>query len=114
MSEKKVEFDAVVENGGIHILYATFEEVMVKTIWIPHSADFTIGQEVHVTLTPIEPTEPELKPCPFCGESGYPAVMIVENLNNHKFYCRCMNCWAATREYGTRAVALASWNQRTE
>jgi len=66
------------------------------------------GGRYRVTLEPIEP---ELKPCPFCGASG--AYLGILHQPTHRVWCK--RCGVTTEMVGemTRADAIAAWNRRT-
>ena len=50
--------------------------------------------------------------CPFCGSEWIEPVKVLNKLNKNKFYIRCMNCGARTRNQSTIADAIALWNRR--
>jgi len=67
-------------------------------------------------------TQPELKPCPFCG--GQAAMMLNRedkfNLTSHfviytggSYWVKCEDCQASTWVAKNVDDALAQWNQRT-
>ena len=59
------------------------------------------GQIYHVTLEPIEP---ELKPCPFCGGQPHPASGIRATW--------CKDCGAEVNRRTVDEVAMEMWNRR--
>ena len=64
----------------------------------------------HVTLEPIEP---ELKPCPFCG-STQPKVSNDADLHDHvpSWYVLCSHCGCKGPEHLTLDDAIEAWNRR--
>lgn len=50
--------------------------------------------------------------CPFCGSDWIEIVKILNKSNKNKFYIRCMNCGARTRNQNTIKDAVALWNRR--
>lgn len=57
----------------------------------------------------------ELKPCPFCGDSGVrvfgdrPGEAMLGGFN---VCCENPNCQATCRHSGNREKAIAAWNRR--
>ena len=107
---EKIEFEATAELRGDGL--GNWIACSGGKIHLVSGADkmLKIGQRYHVTL---EPVEPELKPCPFCGEKDDLTVMRLG-----ASFVRCLSCDAAgpiayahsekTAEH--RAIEL--WNHR--
>ena len=52
--------------------------------------------------------------CPFCGSGWIEPVKVLNKLNKNKFYIRCMNCGARTRNQNTIKDAVYLWNRRVQ
>lgn len=52
--------------------------------------------------------------CPFCGSDWIEIVKILNKSNKNKFYIRCMNCGARTRNQNTIKDAISLWNRRVQ
>ena len=52
--------------------------------------------------------------CPFCGSEWIEPVKVLNKSNNNKFYIRCMNCGARTRNQNTIKDAVSLWNRRVQ
>lgn len=52
--------------------------------------------------------------CPFCGSEWIEPVKVLNKLNKNKFYIRCMNCGARTRNQNTIKDAVSLWNRRVQ
>lgn len=52
--------------------------------------------------------------CPFCGSGWIEPVKVLNKLNKNKFYIRCMNCGARTRNQNTIKDAVSLWNRRVQ
>lgn len=50
--------------------------------------------------------------CPFCGSGWIELVKVLNKSNKNKFYIRCMNCDARTRNQSVIIDAIALWNRR--
>lgn len=50
--------------------------------------------------------------CPFCGSGWIEPVKALNKSNKNKFYIRCMNCGARTRNQSVITDAIALWNRR--
>lgn len=50
--------------------------------------------------------------CPFCGSGWIEPVKVLNKSNKNKFYIRCMNCGARTRNQSMITDAIALWNRR--
>lgn len=50
--------------------------------------------------------------CPFCNSDWIEIVKILNKSKKNKFYIRCMNCGARTRNQNTIKDAVALWNRR--
>ena len=58
-----------------------------------------------------KPKEPELKPCPFCGEK----VRLIENgERTYSISCRTINCYMCGNMswYASKEEAAKAWNRR--
>ena len=55
-------------------------------------------------------TEPELKPCPFCGSHDAEVVMRFER--GEHFIVACQDCGARSSPCLTEKEAVKLWNQR--
>lgn len=58
----------------------------------------------------------ELKPCPFCGESGCPVHLqkiIYANEDYKRWEVICETCGAEMAEFVTPERAIEAWNRRT-
>ena len=66
-----------------------------------------------MTTTDTEADVEELKPCPkpWCGSNK--AQVTRYKTKRTKFTVRCAVCLMHTPEYGTKAKAVAAWNNRT-
>jgi len=67
-----------------------------------------LNQVAYKALEAALPSEPALKPCPFCGgkAEGYTD-------QGDFFYCKCLDCKAASDvSYETGAEAREAWNRR--
>ncbi len=69
----------------------------------------------------IDPTSPELKPCPFCGEAAsliYATNYYGNYFNGFQYYVKCSTCLAETPHYdhpvipAAKEYAIAYWNYR--
>ena len=56
-------------------------------------------------------SNPDLRPCPFCGGHG---VKVLELLHGGVYYAFCDICNAATRCFDTPKNAAEAWNRRAE
>lgn len=56
--------------------------------------------------------ENSLLNCPFCGSNWIEFVKVLNKSNKNKFYVRCMNCGARTRNQSVIADAVKLWNRR--
>ena len=52
--------------------------------------------------------------CPFCGSEWIEPVKVLNKSNKNKFYIRCMNCGARTRNQSAITDAIALWNRRVQ
>lgn len=52
--------------------------------------------------------------CPFCGSGWIEPVKVLNKSNKNKFYIRCMNCGARTRNQNTIKDAVSLWNRRVQ
>lgn len=50
--------------------------------------------------------------CPFCGSGWIESVKVLNKSNKDKFYIRCMNCGARTRNQSAIIDAVKLWNRR--
>ena len=50
--------------------------------------------------------------CPFCGSDWIEIVKILNKTKKNKFYVRCMNCGARTRNQNEIDDAVKLWNRR--
>lgn len=50
--------------------------------------------------------------CPFCGSEWIEPVKVLNKSNKNKFYIRCVNCGARTRNQSGITDAIALWNRR--
>ena len=50
--------------------------------------------------------------CPFCGSEWIEPVKVLNKSNKNKFYIRCINCGARTRNQSTITDAVKLWNRR--
>lgn len=50
--------------------------------------------------------------CPFCGSGWIEPVKVLNKSNKNKFYIRCINCGARTRNQSVITDAIALWNKR--
>lgn len=50
--------------------------------------------------------------CPFCGSDWIEIVKILNKSKKNKFYIRCMNCGARTRNQTAIKDAVKLWNRR--
>lgn len=62
--------------------------------------------------TGTQSTDNSLLNCPFCGSDWIEIVKILNKSNKNKFYVRCMNCGAKTRNQNTIKDAVSLWNRR--
>ena len=62
--------------------------------------------------TQTQNTGNSLLNCPFCGSEWIEIVKILNKSNKNKFYVRCMNCGARTRNQNTIKDAVFLWNRR--
>lgn len=62
--------------------------------------------------TQTQNTGNSLLNCPFCGSEWIEIVKILNKSNKNKFYIRCMNCGARTRNQNTIKDAVKLWNRR--
>lgn len=72
------------------------------------NAMLLVGERYRVTLEPIEP---ELRPCPFCGGEA----ALFDDRNGVRMYqARCLECSTGrTLWANVKADAIAAWNRRT-
>lgn len=57
----------------------------------------------------------DLKPCPFCGESGYLGIAFAQKVYSDDSFVRCHNCGASGPPSGiSDAQARKLWNERKE
>lgn len=64
--------------------------------------------------TQTQNTGNHLLNCPFCGSGWIEIVKILNKSNKNKFYVRCMNCGARTRNQNTIKDAVTLWNRRVQ
>ena len=77
------------------------------TVQMSGANDIRLGQTV--TLTPVEPQEPELKPCPFCGGDA----AHTPDAHSPGVFVECGTCTA--KVYGnTKSRGTDNWNRRAE
>ena len=57
-------------------------------------------------------TDNFLLSCPFCGSDWIEPVKVLNKSNKNKFYIRCINCGARTRNQSMITDAIALWNRR--
>ena len=50
--------------------------------------------------------------CPFCGYDWIEPVKVLNKSGKNKFYIRCLNCGARTRNQNTEQNAVKLWNRR--
>ena len=50
--------------------------------------------------------------CPFCGCDWIEPVKVLNKSNKSKFYVRCLNCGARTRNQNVEQDAIKLWNRR--
>lgn len=50
--------------------------------------------------------------CPFCGSEWIEPVKVLNKSNKNKFYIRCINCGARTRNQSMITDAVKLWNRR--
>lgn len=57
-----------------------------------------------------------LKKCPFCGSEQAKVVDKLDILGgvSTKYYVRCSDCGAQTKEVASRYEAIEIWNKRAE
>lgn len=64
--------------------------------------------------TEIQNTGNSLLNCPFCGSEWIEIVKILNKSNKNKFYVRCLQCGARTRNQNTIKDAVSLWNRRVQ
>lgn len=52
--------------------------------------------------------------CPFCDSDWIEIVKILNKSKKNKFYVRCMNCGARTRNQNEIVDAVKLWNRRAD
>lgn len=62
----------------------------------------------HYYMTRKEPAEPELKPCPFCGNSA----TTHDTGCDTGHYITCGKCYVRVGNFDTKETAIESWNKR--
>lgn len=62
--------------------------------------------------TRTQDTGNSLSSCPFCGSDWIEIVKVLNKSNKNKFYVRCINCGARTRNQNEIDDAVKLWNRR--
>lgn len=55
--------------------------------------------------------EENLNPCSTCGRDEWEVWVEYSADNKNKYYIQCGHCYAHTRVYDTRILAIRAWNE---
>ena len=59
-------------------------------------------------------SEPELKPCPFCGSAEAMLEYVDDQFKDHNVFVACGSCKASSAIHFSKREAVAAWNRRAE
>lgn len=109
-------------NGRREALRERGAEDLQATVTALEAANKVLGEKLEKAQARIEEletnqeTEPELKPCPFCG--GDVKVDIANTLGGMKWFVECKNIrcdiMPCTSAWSSPQDAIEAWNERAD
>lgn len=83
-----------------------------KTFYLDKAEEILALEKNLSVRTRTRDTDNSMLNCPFCGSDWIEIVKTLNKNKKNKFYIRCMNCGARTRNQNTIADAVKLWNRR--